>query len=97
MNEQWTIVQHSAYGYKGNPQFKQGLETRKVNTNAEVNRVGAAGGVIFPSYREAEDTAMNWMYPPGHSGGIIPDAKGTFSDKEIDGLKIYIPLREVTG
>jgi len=83
-------------GYKKNRQFLQGLETRPV-TKAEAARVEAAGGVIFSDFRTAEDTAMEWMYPPDHPGGIIPDAKGTFSDKEIDGLKIYIPVRQATG
>jgi len=76
----WTIVQHSAFGYKNNPQFEQGLETRPVRTVWEKARVEAAQGILFNSYREAEDFAMSAMYPEGHPGGIIPDAKGTFSD-----------------
>lgn len=85
----YTIVQHSAYGYKGDPAFSKGLETRSVNTD-ERNRVVKAGGLLFPTYSSAENYADREMYVQVY-GGIIPDAPGTFSHMKIDGLAIYIP------
>lgn len=91
---QWTIVQHSAFGYVRNPQFKQGLESRAVNTVAELNRIMNAGGLLMATYNEAEDYCMKEMYPEGVAG-FTPKAPGTFSRHKVDGLAIYIPAAAV--
>lgn len=91
-----TVVQHSGCGYSGNPQFEKGLEPRHVATKADANRVKIAGGLLFESYAEADAFCDKAMYPEGY-GGLTPNAQGSFSDQEIDGLKIYIPLVEVRG
>ena len=92
----WTIVQHSGYGYSSNPQFEHAVETRVLANNAEVRTVNQVGGLVLDSYMEAEDFCDKANYPEGNSS-IIPTARGTFSHRTIDGLKIYIPLREATG
>lgn len=98
-----TIVQHSGAGYAGKEGFAKGLETRWINGKRELNRVLKAGGLVFgddlnsrDGYKEAEEFAEKAMYPEGHNS-IYPNAQGTFSDLEIDELKIYIPVRQTIG
>jgi hypothetical protein len=92
VDNKWTIVQHSGYGYKGNPQFKQAVETRKLDTVGQVRLVERVGGVVFDSYLEAESFAERANYPADYTG-IVPDARGTFSKLMIDNLRIYKPVR----
>jgi hypothetical protein len=102
----WTIVQHSGYGYAGKPGFEHAVETRMLATVAEQRRAKKAGGLLFDSWKEAEDFAEGANHPPDHEeialkgellSGLHPAAKGTFSKLLVDGLAIYIPVREVTG
>jgi 3-mercaptopyruvate sulfurtransferase SseA len=93
MTDKWTVVQHSGYGYKRNPQFEHAVESIGLSNATEVRQVERAGGVVFDSYRMAEEFAERANYPADYNGGIIPDARGTFSDRMIEGLKIYIPVR----
>ena len=87
----YTLVQHSGYGYAGDPGFKQGLESRSL-TAADKRRVEKVGGFIFDDYMSAEDAAFKLMYPdPGFY--MYPRFKGTFADAVIDGLRIAIPER----
>lgn len=86
----WTIVQHSGYGYAGKEGFSRAVEIRSVRTVTEKKTVEAAGGVLFASYAVAtafEDTENFFST----NTGLYPHAQGTFSKKEIDGLRIYIP------
>lgn len=92
----WTIVQHSGYGYGGKDGFYHATETRKINTNQELTRVKKAGGLVFDNYQEATDFSDKANYPEG-TVGIYPKARGTFSSEKIDGLYIYIPVRNVVG
>lgn len=91
-----TIVQHSGFGYGGDHMFAKGLETRRVATVALARKIEQAGGLLFDSYAKAEDFAEAAMYPPDNSG-LIPSARGTFAGLEVDGLALYIPVREVVG
>lgn len=90
----YTVVQHSAYGYAGNPQFKYALEERSIDKKGE-KRVVDAGGVVCKGYMEASNLCEKWMYPP-EVLGIVPDCRsvGTFSKKKVDGLAIFIPTDE---
>lgn len=94
--EKWAIVQHSGFGYSEDPTFRQGLEPKLVTKVTEQRLVEQAGGLLFDGYNEAEDFCDTAMYPPG-ALGLVPQARGTFSDKEIAGLKIYVPVRTVVG
>ena len=85
----YAVVQHSGYGYRGHPEWQRGLETRRVPSRAVADKVTGLGGVIKP-YTEAEDWAQAEMYPP-HTG-MIPAAPGSFSDYQVDGLALYLPL-----
>lgn len=87
------VVQHSGFGYAGNPEFKRGLETRTVTTKSALDRVTKTGGIVFTSLIEAEDWIENEQYPQDYSG-LIPAAPGAFSPRLIDGLAIYIPATE---
>jgi hypothetical protein len=95
MAEKWTVVQHSGFGYAEDPTFEHGLEERQVSTRREQDRVERAGGVLFDGYCEAEDFAMSAMYP-GEGAGLMPRAAGTFSENKVDGLRVYVPVREIT-
>jgi hypothetical protein len=97
-DEKWTLVQHSAYGYGEKPGWEKAVETRQITTPAELKRVQDAGGMIFDSYGEADDQEMKSNYPEGTGDKIMyPSVLGTFSDKQLDGLKIYVPARQVIG
>jgi len=89
----WTLVQHSAYGYKGDLVFRDAVEDRHLSLDSEVQKVRAAGGLLFESYTEAVDAAEAANYPP-EAQGMVPVVRGTFSRKKIDGLSIYIPEKE---
>jgi hypothetical protein len=87
---QWTIVQHSGFGYTNNPEFEAGLETRQVSKAGDRKRVQTVGGLLFDSYEAAEKFADEAMYPPG-TPGLIPQAPGAFTKLMVDGLAIYLP------
>lgn len=87
----WTLVQHSAYGYGNDRQFKAALETRMVRTGAQQEVVRRHGGLLFDSYGEAEDAAFEAQYP-GNYEGLIPHAEGSFTrNYMVDGLRLYVP------
>ncbi len=88
----WTIVQHSGFGYGGKPGFEHAVETVALNRKSEKTLVESVNGIIFPTYRDASVFEEQANYPAG-TEGIYPDAKGTFSEKRIIGLRIYIPVR----
>ncbi len=92
----WTLVQHSACGYRGLLAWERGVETRQVGTDVEEARVRKAGGFLFDTYGEAEDQMMKSNYPKGTDGPLMyPEVLGTFAEHlAIDGLKIYIPKTE---
>lgn len=92
----YTAVQHSAFGYSDDPTFKHGLESRAVDTKREQNSVIAAGGVLLPTYSAIEDYCEREMFPEDYEG-LIPNAQGAFSVRQIDGLAIYIPKGGMTG
>src|SRR5436190_7930041 len=89
MTQQYTVVQHSDFAWGHNPQFEKGLESQIV-TPAQAEVVKSIGGALFDDYVEAEQACQKWAYPES-TEGLIPEAPGTFSTEEIDGLPIYIP------
>lgn len=88
--ERWTLVQHSAMGYKGDAGFARAVETRSVRTLAEQRRVLRAGGVLFATYGAADDAAEKVNYPP-EVKGLYPRVRGSFAPEQVDGLRIYRP------
>jgi hypothetical protein len=101
--EKWTLVQHSGFGYGEKPGWENAVETRQITTEAELGKIINIGGLVFDSYEAADKREYEENYPggaeiPGKEFRLTyPEVKGTFSDKELDGLKIYIPVREVVG
>lgn len=101
----WTLVQHSAFGYQEKPGWDLAVETHSITTEAELKRVQSVGGFVFDSYSEADDQEMASNYPEGVAQAgtgkdfvlTYPEVQGTFSDKDLDGLKIYIPARQIIG
>lgn len=92
----YTLVQHSGFGYAGKPGFEQALEVRALATAAERKRAEKAGGIVVDTWGQAEDLAETLDFPPG-TEGLYPQFGGTFSSKEVDGLRIAIPKREVVA
>jgi hypothetical protein len=90
---QYTLVQHSAAGYKHDPTFDYAVEERLLSLDSHVKAVQAAGGVLFDSYMAASDAAEAENYPP-EVESIVPHVRGHFSRQDIDGLRIYVPLRQ---
>lgn len=90
--DRYTVVQHTGYGYKGDPQFERGLQAVRVSSKEAQRNVEKVGGQLFHSLKEAEQWAMAEMYPGG--AGLIPLAPGTFADVGINGLAIYCPVVE---
>ncbi len=86
----YTLVRHSGFGYAGDRTFEKAVESRTVRTKAEQALVTKEGGVLYEEYIQAEDAGADENYP-GAYRGMIPVAQGTFSEKRIDGLHIYIP------
>jgi len=85
----FTLVQHSGWTSAGKWDFKNAVELRTLSgTSAESIR--EAGGLIFDTYSEASDAEFNENYPPVLKG-MIPRVNGSFSNKEVQGQKIYIP------
>lgn len=91
----YAIVRHSAFGYNGDPTFRQGLEQRAITTQDQLLRVVRLGGVAFPSYGKAEDYCMWEQYR--NTSGMVPRAPGSFSWAKLDGLQLYIPVEPVRG
>lgn len=87
----WTLVQHSAYGYKGDGMFRRAVEERQLESQREVNRVLKAGGLIFDDYGAASDRAEVENYPDPEHMGLIPRCPGVFHRDAVDGLHIYLP------
>jgi hypothetical protein len=87
----WTLVQHSAYGYKGDKTFLRAVETHSVSTAAQRRRVLAAGGKLWADYTEASDAEHTENYPDPAYQGIVPRAQGEFSRSTLGGLRIYKP------
>ena len=94
-DERWTLVQHSAYGYQAKPGWDKAVETRQITTTEELARVQSVHGYVFETYDAADDQEMKSNYPKGTTDTLTyPECLGTFSHKEIDGLKIYMPAVE---
>lgn len=88
--DKWTVVQHSAFGYKGDKTFQKGLEVRKIETDVQLGKVIDAGGVIFSDYASAD--AYENTHPYDGVEGLVPNAPGTFHKTlKIDKLAVYIP------
>lgn len=94
--DKWTIVQHSGFGYGGEPGFEQAVETRQVSSKKEQQLVEKEHGILFNTYTEACDFEDN-ANDPSDDQSLYPRAKGSFSAKTIDGLRIYIPATQVIG
>ena len=69
----WTVVQHSGYGYGGDPQFERGLEVRELGVHGEpfareLGRVKTAGGLVFDSMADATGFEHRARSPDGYEG-----------------------------
>ena len=85
----YTLVQHSAFGYRRDRTFERAVESRALTLGAS-RRVREVGGLIFPDYDSAEKYGEEAMYPDGYDG-LVPRIGGTFSRRQIDGLAIWVP------
>lgn len=85
MTTMYTLVQHS-----GGAGFERAVEEVAVSTVSEQACIQRAGGVLLRTYQEASDAAEAANYPPGVEG-IIPQARGAFSNRLVKGLRLYVP------
>lgn len=85
----YTLVQHSGYGYGGKLGFRLAVEVRQIE-GKEIERVEKAGGVLFDTFREADEAENRENYPPGVEG-IYPRVRGRFHKTKVDQLAIYLP------
>ncbi len=92
----YTVVRHSGYGYAGKEGFAQGLEVRSIDKKSEINLVEKVGGLLFDTWKDADDFTDQACFPEGYEG-MYPIAQGTFSSRCIDELQIYIPVRKAVG
>lgn len=92
---QFTLVQHSAAGYKGDPQFAKAVEVCSLFEPKEIREVRMAGGLLFESYNEAalREYAENY---PNEVKGLIPRCCGRFHRNKVQGLSIYIAPTDYT-
>jgi hypothetical protein len=90
MKTRYTVVQHSAWAGKGDPQFRRAVEEAVVTEAIDHAKVKKAGGVLFTTYGEAADYAMEQNYPP-EVKGITPRCRGTFARSKVGGRAIYVP------
>jgi hypothetical protein len=84
----FTLVQHSGYAWGGNQAFANGIEVVAVTSAKQVSVINDAGGIVFPSYMEADDFSYKVMYP-GRDIGLIPRSRGGFGPK-IGDLRVYV-------
>ena len=77
---EFTLVRHSAYAEGGNPDFEEAVEAREL-TRAQVYKVRAAGGILFPTREAAEQAATQ----------SSRDHTGSFSSLRIGSAELYIP------
>lgn len=86
----YTLVQHSAFGYKRDMRFRAAVEEAAVSP-AEAQKIEKAGGLLFDNYTDAYDAAYKTNYPE-NSNGMIPKAPGKFHSRlGVRGLLVYLP------
>lgn len=91
---QYTIVQHSGFGWGHKPAFARAVELKGV-TPAEARKVKKVGGILFDNYSDASDFEDKANGVDGSRPFL--QVAGTFSDEHIEGLRIYIPQTVVVG
>ena len=62
----------------------------------ELGRLKTAGGLVFDSMADATGFEHRARSRDGYEG-LIPRAARSFSDRTIDGLQIYVPVRQAVG
>lgn len=92
--EEYTLVQHSAWVVKRDPDFKHAVEECLIPNTARLCRIYNENGLILNSFNKAYKKAFEVNYPPEVSG-VIPHAKGTFSQRvKIGDAHVYIPEKK---
>ena len=91
----YTLVQHSGCGYGGKSGFARAVETRPLDKRQET-AVRKVGGLVIPTLELANRIVEDVNYPP-EVQGLYPCCRGTFSIKEVDQLKIYLPTEYCRG
>jgi len=85
----YTLVQHSGWVVAGKQDFKNAVELRSLYGMNE-KTVREVGGLLFESYSTASSAEFNENYP-ADVHGMIPRVNGSFSERKVEGQKIYIP------
>lgn len=90
MKHGYTLVQHSGYVHASKPDFKHAVELKGIVTQRELDDIEKVGGLVLPTYQTASDREEAENYPP-EVQGLIPKIRGTFANRSINGLRIYVP------
>ena len=87
----YTLVQHSGWAAAGKESFRNAVELTSI-AHVTPEEIISVGGLVFETYSEASDREFEENFPP-EVVGIVPRARGTFSDLKVSGQKIYIASR----
>jgi hypothetical protein len=90
----YTLVQHSAFTFKGDLRFEHAVECRVLSTTGQVIRVQDAGGVLESDWRRITARELSENYPAGRKSSLdLPNADGAFASVRIEGQRVYVPGR----
>lgn len=89
----WTLVRHSAWTVKRDPQFKEAVQMATLTSAKEVAKVERVGGLVFDDYKDADDREYAENYKVSNVKGLIPRVPGSFVRATVGGAEIYIPRR----
>ena len=84
---QYVLVQHSGWGYGGQPEFARAVESRYL-PDEERGAAEALGVTIFQGYAEGSAAEEEENWPEGYEG-IIPRVRGWFTSEKMNGLAYY--------
>jgi hypothetical protein len=88
----YTLVQHSGV-ITGHAEFTNAVELRSI-TDRHVEKIKAAGGLIFEDYTSASEAEEAENYPPEVTG-LIPHVRGSFAKTQVGGSPVYVPAAKV--
>lgn len=88
----YTLVQHSGVT-TDHAEFARAVELRSITTQ-QIDKVKAAGGLVFEDYSAASEAEESENYPP-EVKGLIPQVRGGFSiETKIGGSPVYVPAAD---
>ena len=84
----YTLVSHSG--------LDDAVEHKLITTKGDENKVRINGGVLFDSFKVADDAEFMVNYHR-EEGGLYPKMSGGFSKKRLGAQQIYVPSAEINA